>query len=442
MSAGPRGWAAVRLRSGLSLALANAGIWLVVVVATQRLVRPALPVGVLVTVGVVLTTLATLGYASVLRGPAASTAPRTRRSGTHAVADARPLRAGLTADGAARAVRLLADTLECDGVALTDTDQVLAYTGIGQRSVRRGVAVSMPAIQRVLAEGRTVTTTDRSLLTSDHLPPTITAATVCPVQVEGHVVGALAALRVDADPPFPRLVEAIAQVLGLQLELAEVEEERRLAATAKLDALRAQINPHFLFNTLNTIASKARTDPEQARELLLRLSDFFRYSVRQQGQFAEFGQEYFFVRTYLSLEQARFGERLEVVYEIEPQVLTAQVPVLVIQPLVENAVKHGLAPKVEGGTVRLEAATDPIGRTTRIRVSDTGVGMDADVVAALFDADRAQADDEDDDGQGGSGLALRNIAARLGQIYGERHSLQVASRPGGGTTVELRIPQS
>lgn len=437
-AAGDRGWAAVRLRSGLTLALVNAGVWLAVLVATQWLTRPALPVGVLVGVGVVLTSLATLGYASVLRGPAATPVPRTRRAGRgQVVADARPLRAGLTADGAARAVRLLIDTLQCDGVALTDTDAVLAYTGIGARSVRRGVAVTMPAIERALAEGRTVATTDGALLTSAHLPPTIRSATVCPVRVEGRVVGALAALRIDAEPPFPRLVEAIAQVLGLQLELAEVEEERRLAATAKLDALRAQINPHFLFNTLNTIASKARTDPEQARELLLRLSDFFRYSVRQQGQFAEFGQEYFFVRTYLSLEQARFGDRLEVVYEIEPQVLTAQVPVLVIQPLVENAVKHGLAPKVEGGTVRLEAATDPIGRTTRIRVSDTGVGMDPDHVAALFTPDPTT----DEEAEGG-GLALRNIAARLGQIYGERHALRVVSEPGGGTTVELRIPQA
>lgn len=435
---GPRGWAAVRLRSGLTLALVNAGIWLAVLAVTRWLTRPALPVGVLVGIGVVLTTLATLGYASVLRGPTATPAPRTRRAARgQVVADARPLRAGLTADGAARAVRLLIDTLQCDGVALTDTEAVLAYTGVGARSVRRGVEVTMPVIQRTLEEGRTVTTTDPALLTSRHLPPTIRAATVCPVRVEGRVVGALAALRVGDDPPFPRLVEAIAQVLGLQLELAEVEEERRLAATAKLDALRAQINPHFLFNTLNTIASKARTDPEQARELLLRLSDFFRYSVRQQGQFAEFGQEYFFVRTYLSLEQARFGDRLDVVYEIEPQVLTAQVPVLVIQPLVENAVKHGLAPKVEGGTVRLEAATDPIGRTTRIRVSDTGVGMDPERVAALFALDRTTEGEAE-----GGGLALRNIAARLGQIYGERHALRVASEPGQGTTVELRIPQA
>ncbi|HUG85882.1 MAG TPA: ATP-binding protein, partial [Euzebya sp.] len=156
----------------------------------------------------------------------------------------------------------------------------------------------------------------------------------------------------------------------------------------------------------------------------------------QQGQFAEFGQEYFFVRTYLTLEQARFGERLGVHYDIDPQVLTAQVPVLVIQPLVENAVKHGLAPKVEGGTVTLKARADPLSRTTTVVVIDDGVGMTREEVDRLFDPSPAA------DGRpgNGGGIALVNIEARLSQLFGARHTLRVESAPGEGTKIELRMP--
>lgn len=225
-------------------------------------------------------------------------------------------------------------------------------------------------------------------------------------------------------------MEGLAGILSLHLELAELDLERKLAVDAKLDALRAQINPHFLFNTLNTIASKARTEPEEARRLLLRLSDFFRYAVRQDRHLVEFGQEYFFVRTYLSLEKARYGDRLRIRYDVDPQVLTAQVPVLTIQPLVENAVKHGLADKVDGGTVRLKARVDPLTRTTSIRVTDDGVGIGRDMLERLTSGD----------GAANGGVGLSNISQRLEALYGERYRLDIQSRAGGGTVVELQIP--
>ncbi|WP_202923097.1 sensor histidine kinase, partial [Nesterenkonia haasae] len=229
--------------------------------------------------------------------------------------------------------------------------------------------------------------------------------------------------------------------------LAELDREKQLAASARLDALRAQINPHFLFNILNTIASKARTRPDEARELLLRLSEFFRYAVRQEGHLAEFAQEYFFVRTYISLEQARFGDRLQVRYDIDPQVLTSRVPVLTIQPLVENAVKHGIGSKPEGGTVRLRARVDPLTRTTSIRVSDDGVGMDPEVLAKLTagegdvgdHADAALTDPSSAAGEH-AGVGLRNISERLDSLFGDRYDLSISTPKSGGTVVELKIP--
>ena len=234
---------------------------------------------------------------------------------------------------------------------------------------------------------------------------------------------------VDDTPPARQPVQDLANILSLHLELAEADRERQLAADARLNALRAQINPHFLFNTLNTITSKARTDPEEARRLLVRLSDFFRYSIRQDGHFADFAQEYFFVRTYLSLEQARYGESLHVRFDVDPQVLSVQVPVLTIQPLIENAVKHGLAEKVGGGTVHLKARVDPLSRTTLIQVRDDGVGMDDELLdKVLYGAAPS------------GGIGLRNINQRLEKLFGERYSMHVRSGDDKGTTVDLRLP--
>ena len=186
--------------------------------------------------------------------------------------------------------------------------------------------------------------------------------------------------------------------------------------------------PAHLVPLVEVVSSDA-TDPENARRLLLRLSDFFRYSIRQDGQFADFAQEYFFVRTYLSLEQARYGDSLHVRFDVDPQVLSVQVPVLTIQPQVENAVKHGLSEKVGGGTVSLRARVDPLSGTTLIQVRDDGVGIPDDLL------DRVLA------GQApGDGIGLRNIHQRLESLFGERYSMHVHSARDKGTTVDLRLP--
>lgn len=427
------------------LVVVSVVVWTLVVGATQFLVSPPLGTVTTVLIGVGLTTVMTLGYPSVLRGPGDAplatrtpVRPRHARRG-HMATTAEALRAGLTADAAQKTVKLLRPILDADAVALTNDVEVLAYTGRGADRHGPGTPLQTLATKRALTEDATVVVDDPAALMGQDGTTPFGSAVIAPLRVQSAVVGALKAYRVRRDPPMPALVEALAGVLSLQLELAEVDRERQLAASAKLDALRAQINPHFLFNILNTIASKARTDPETARGLLLRLSDFFRYSIQQQGQFAEFGQEYFFVRTYLTLEQARYGDRLDVHYDIDPQVLSAQVPVLVIQPLVENAVKHGLAPNLDGGTVTLKAKADPLSRTTTVQVSDDGVGMTPDVVDRLFDDPRS-AGSTGEAGAAHSGIALANISVRLSRLFGDRHTLRVESTPGEGTTVLVRMP--
>ncbi|MDY7088738.1 MAG: histidine kinase [Actinomycetota bacterium] len=428
------------MRSGsVLLAAVVAGTWGLVYLATQVLVDPPLATGITLVAGVVLTSVLTIGYPSALRGPRAGRTLRqpgwtaislgTTRTIT-AAGRSMPLRSGLTADAARRTAELIRPLLGGHAVAITDREQVLAFVGPGADHHLVGGQPQTGMTARVIRRARTTVVRHRSKIGCPVVGCPLQTAVVTPLAIGNRVVGTLKVYRTDADPPSRELVEDMAGILSLHLELAELDLERKLAVDAKLDALRAQINPHFLFNVLNTIASKARDDPGEARQLLLRLSDFFRYTVRQDGHFAEFAQEYFFVRTYLSLEQARFGDRLRVRYDIDPQVLTTHVPVLTIQPLVENAVKHGLADKVEGGTVNLRARVDPLTRTTLIQVTDDGVGIPADVLAQLTTG--AAGND--------GGVGLRNISQRLETLFGERYALNVESTVGAGTAVELRIP--
>jgi two-component system LytT family sensor kinase len=429
------------VRSGsLLLVGVLAATWGVVYLVTQVLVDPPLGIGTTLAAGVALTSVLTLGYPSALRGPRVARLLRRQPGWTGisiganrtlaAAGRAMPLRSGLTAGAARRTVQLLRPLLGGDAVAITDREQVLAFVGPGADHHQVGGQTQTEITARVIAHGRTVVVRERKRIGCPVSGCPLQTAVVAPLAIGKRVVGALKVYRVDDDPPPRDLVEGVAGILSLHLELADLDRERNLAADAKLDALRAQINPHFLFNILNTIASKARTDPEEARQLLLRLSDFFRYAVLQEGHFAEFAQEYFFVRTYLSLEQARYGDRLRVRYDIDPQVLTTHVPVLTIQPLVENAVKHGLADKVQGGTVNLKARVDPLTRTTSIQVADDGVGIPAHVLAKITTGEFGA----------NGGVGLRNISQRLETLFGERYTLNVQSTVGSGTVIDLRIP--
>ncbi|MPZ87590.1 MAG: sensor histidine kinase [Nitriliruptorales bacterium] len=421
---------------GSALLAATVGaLWALVYLVTQVLTRPALATGWTITVGVVLATLVILGYPSALRGPRqlrrSDSGPSRRGDvGIAMVGQHMPLRRGLTTDAARRTVELLRPILGGDTVAIADLEKVLAFSGPGSDHHGVGTRLQTGATKKALASGRTTVLTRPAQISCPVDACPLRSGVIAPLTIGRRVVGALKVYRLSDGPPPLGLVKGVAGILSLHLELAELDRERQLAADARLDALRAQINPHFLFNTLNTIASRARTDPEEARQLLLRLSDFFRYSIRQHGHFADFGQEYFFVRTYLALEQARYGEdRLRVRYDVDPQVLGVQVPVLTIQPLVENAVKHGLADKVGGGTVTLKARVDPLARTTIIQVRDDGVGMDSGRLEKILSGNGSD-----------GGIGLRNISERMHTLFGDRYLLDVRSRPGDGTAVDLRIP--
>ena len=194
------------------------------------------------------------------------------------------------------------------------------------------------------------------------------------------------------------------------------------------EVLRARMDPHFIYNSLAAIASFVRTDPARARELLLEFADFTRYALRRGGTFTTLQEELRNVERYLVLEQARFGERLRVSLLIAPEVLPVKVPYLAIQPLVENAVRHGLAGKEGVGHVTITASDR--GHLAEITIEDDGIGSDPHTIQRVLD----------DTHESGS-IGLGNVDARLRQVYGDDSGLVVETAEGAGTKVSFRIPK-
>jgi len=201
---------------------------------------------------------------------------------------------------------------------------------------------------------------------------------------------------------------------------------------AEVRALRAQISPHFIYNSLGAIASFVRTDPDRARELLLEFADFTRYSFRRHGEYTTLAEELRSIERYLKLEQARFGDRLQVTLQIAPEVLPVAVPFLCIQPLVENAVQHGLegsADKPDGaGHLRIVARDR--GSDCVIEVEDDGAGEDPERVRRALAGDAAM-----------DSVGLGNVDARLRNAFGDDYGLVVETAPGAGTKVIVRVPK-
>ena len=202
----------------------------------------------------------------------------------------------------------------------------------------------------------------------------------------------------------------------------KLQEQEKLLMTARIEALSNQINPHFLFNTLNSISSLIRTNPETARVVILKLSGLLRRLLKSQDHFVSLREELSAIDEYLDIECVRFGQRLTVVKDIAPDTLDTIVPSLILQPLVENALKHGLSNKVGVGTLTLRSARTGAG--TVIDVIDDGQGMPLDRLEVATTVS----------------LGLKNTSERLRAVYGAQHQLELESTPGVGTRVRMVVP--
>ncbi|MCW2781179.1 MAG: signal transduction histidine kinase, LytS [Marmoricola sp.] len=333
------------------------------------------------------------------------------------------LRTGLTTSSAERSVKHLRSLLATPAVALTDTQGLLAWDGrFGHHAEQTGKLA-----ERAVADGGT-TIRDRRDLGCVDPACSIRKVVITPLTVEERVVGTLQVFSSGASAGLVRATEEVALWVSGQLELAELDASRTRMMEAEVRALRAQISPHFVYNALNAIASFVRTDPDRARDLLVDFADFTRYSFQRHGEFTTLEEELRSIERYLVLEQARFGDRLAVTLRIAPEVLPVTIPVLSLQPLVENAVRHGLAQKA--GTGRITILAEDFDREAVISVEDDGVGEDPERVR------RALAGDVSMDS-----IGLGNVDERLRSAFGDEYGLVVETAPGAGTKVTVRVPK-
>jgi two-component system LytT family sensor kinase len=336
-----------------------------------------------------------------------------------------PLRAGLQPSAARKSARHLRALLGTQALAIIDETELLAWDGSGQEC--HGDAVVEQA-KAVVQTGRTqVFGRDRLGCTTVDCPARY--AVTAPLTIDSRVVGALVVCGAVASPGLVRATIEVSRWVSGQLELAELDRSRSRLLEAELRALRAQISPHFIYNSLTVIASFVRTDPDRARELLLEFADFTRYSFRRHGDFTTLAEELRSIDQYLTLQRARYGERLRVTLQIAPEVLPVAVPFLCLQPLVENAIQHGMEGKAGPG--RLSIVAQDVGADAHITIEDDGVGMDPEVVR------RALAGEVDES----AGIGLGNIDERLRQVYGHEYGLVVETALGAGTKVRVRVPK-
>src|ERR1700726_566082 len=233
---------------------------------------------------------------------------------------------------------------------------------------------------------------------------------------------------------YSAIYAASITAIGIELKIfnsvrlqIKLEEQERLLLHARMEALQNQINPHFLFNTLNSISSLVRFDPDTARELISKLATILRRLLNSTDSFVPLREEVEFIDNYLDIEVVRFGtDKLKVIKDLDPASLEAMVPSMLLQPLVENCIKHGLSPKVEGGSITLRSRV--IKSRLVVEVEDDGVGMGAPQLL------------ERPDGFGGIGIGMANVAERLKVLYEDTAKMMIENREGGGTLIRLRLP--
>lgn len=341
------------------------------------------------------------------------------------------MQGGFTKESAQRVCEVLLPALAASAVAITDRDVVMGYYGAGFEELgEAGGPIHTAGTRRVIADGKTRVLKTQAEVGLPVPVRNIRAAIIVPLKMGSTIVGTLKFYY-----PSPRrinetqisIAEGFAQLLTTQIAAMELEEQKKLAASMELKALQSQINPHFLFNIINTMASLVRTDPDRARVMLREFAVFYRQTLENSSDLIPLSREVEQTARYIKLEQARFGEdRLVIVVDVDDDTLSMLVPAFMVQPLVENAVKHAMP--AEGKlTISVSASLD--GDDVCLTVADDGIGMSRESRDNIMNP-RSET---------GLGIAVKNINDRLRGYYGEEAYMKVDSTLGEGTSVVLRL---
>ncbi len=331
---------------------------------------------------------------------------------------------GFTPEASRKIAHIVQEETGVGAVAITDTDKILAFIGTGEDHHKPGTPITSAITLQAIAQNKVLFADGNRRPYRCSISPhcQLGSVLVIPLQGDQGVIGTIKLYE-----PKKRLFlkinhtlgEGIANLLSQQLLSGRLEQQQRLLVQSELKLVQAQINPHFLFNTLNTISAITRRDPERARQLLLHLSLFFRKNLKRQSGLTTLREEQEHCQSYLEIEQARFGERLTVINEIPPHLADMQLPSFTLQPLIENAIKHGICSLLEQGRIRLFAEEGPEGVT--LCVEDNAGAWQP--------------------GPQGDGLGMSIVDRRLKSAFGERFGIQVQCEPEQWTRVSFTLPR-
>ncbi|HWR38536.1 MAG TPA: LytS/YhcK type 5TM receptor domain-containing protein [Patescibacteria group bacterium] len=344
------------------------------------------------------------------------------------------LQNGLNSESASAVARVILRETGAAAVAVTDADRVLAFVGEGSDHHVAGEPIVTAVTRQVLRERQTVVVSDRRSIGCPYPHCPLSAVIDAPLIVGNELLGTVKLYKINAESVSlfeTELIQGIADFFSLLLARQKLEAQQRLLLQTEYGRLKAQVNPHFFFNTLGTIQALVQTEPQVASALIKDMAGFFRRILKRGGEFIPLGEELETVRNYLRIEQARFGDRIRVVWQVPEEMLTHPVPTFSLQPLVENAVRHGLSLKKGGGEIRILVWREDA--ALLIRVEDDGVGMSAEKVREVMETDDCVR-------SAGAGIGLVNVRQRIRKVYGETFGLVLESQWERGTVVTLRLP--
>lgn len=342
------------------------------------------------------------------------------------------MRKGLTPVSAAEVCSILFKEVPSLAVAMTDRQRILCHIGNGHDHHSSGHEIRTEATRQVIETGIGVTVSREEIQCNDPNCP-LQAAVIAPLKQQDQTIGTLKvyfSTERMISPIMLELIQGLSTLLSHQLEIAEGEKHRTLAQESEIKALQAQVSPHFLFNAMNTIVSLIRTDPDRARKLLISLSSFFRQNLAGTTKnYSTLLEEVEHVKAYLAIEEARFYDRLDVSYFLEDAALRAQVPSMTLQPIVENAIKHGLK-TIDSNATLMISITQEADRSV-VQIEDNGSGMEENRLQSLLAEPVAS--------PGGTGIGLYNVNARLVKMIGEDSGLAIRSDTGKGTSISFSV---
>lgn len=342
-------------------------------------------------------------------------------------------RQGLNRDTATVIAKIVKNISNVPAVEITDRKDILAFEGTTCENRPVGSPIRTQATLDAIENGETIIITNKKELRCKvkKCSCPLESAVIVPLFNKNEVIGSLKfydTKKGKMSNKDIKLASGIGKLLNMQIELADLDRQTQLATKAKLDALQAQINPHFLFNALNTINMYINKDAEFARKLIVRLSTLLRYLLGNYGRFISLGEELSYIEDYIVIESARFKDRLKIIIDVDNSIRKIQIPVLTIQPLVQNAIIHGILPVGVKGTVKITAHA--LNDEVVISVVDDGIGMTEEQLEKVFEGQFAK----------GCGVGIPNVNERLKILYGEEYGLKIESQYNVGTNASFIIP--